>query len=267
MPLSGFGDGRQQATFFFEKREEPTGDMIGVTLRTQVAGVDDEESRDRNRAIDRSLAGLVGNDSSAAQTSTALLRLEKEELIRLGRGMEALTVAARGNMSADLAARMIVLTLTSGTVQVIQSDRPEEPWNIRFDLLEKGFRPQFDKSQQGEFRKRPREMGQVELMERMSGTGTRANAARVEYWQRFTVPMACIVMPLLAFPLGMAIRPQGKLLAYAVAFAVILVYYGLLNFGVSVGRSGSEWTGAAMFAPNALLGIVGSVLAWREMGR
>jgi lipopolysaccharide export LptBFGC system permease protein LptF len=267
MPLSGMGDGRQQATFFFEEREETTGDMLGVTLRLVVPGKESEEARQRIRAIDRELASLVGNNSKEAETSTALLRIEKERLVRLQRGMEALTVAARGGMIPDLSARMIVLTLTSGTIQLVQSDRPEEPWNIRFDTLQKGFRPQFDQTAKGEFRKRPREMSLDELTQRMAGTGSRANSARVEFWQRFSVPMACLVMPLFAFPLGLAIRPQGKTIAFAVAFAVILIYYGLLNFGISVGRSGSDWVGLAMMTPNIILGLAGAFLAWRVMGK
>jgi hypothetical protein len=267
MPLAGMGEGRQQATFFFEKREEGTGDMLGVTLRTVVPGRESEQARQRTRAIDRELSVLVGNTSAQADTSTALLRAEKEHLVRQSRGMEALTVAARGGMMADLAARMILLKLTSGTIQVVQIDRPEEPWNIRFSTLEKGFRPQFDQTARGEFRKRPREMTLEELYERMAQKGSRGNSARVEYWQRFSVPVACLMMPLLAFPLGLAVRPRGKILAFAMAFAVILIYYGFLNFGISVGRSGSPWVGLAMFFPNIILGLAGAILAWRVMSK
>jgi lipopolysaccharide export LptBFGC system permease protein LptF len=265
MPLSTGGADRQQATFFFEEREPETLDMLGVTIRTAVEQDQDGETRQRIRAIDRELSGLVGDDSEQALTSKTLLRLEKEALVRQSAGVEGLIIANRGAMHPELEARLIIMSLTSGTLQIVQSARPEEPWTIQFASLKRGFRPRFDsETRDGQIRKRPREMTMSELNERIAQGGNRANSARIEFWQRWSVPTACLVMPMLGFPLGLVIRPQGKLLAYAIAFGIILLYYGLLNIGITIGRSGSPLTGLAIFSPNIILGLAGIWLAWKQ---
>jgi len=88
---------------------------------------------------------------------------------------------------------------------------------------------------------------------------------RVELAKRFSVPLACVAVILLAIPLAVYIRPSAKTLGFAIALALTFAYYVLVQWGVKLGLAGSPLGGPVIFMPNLLLGGIGVVLMVRTI--
>ncbi|MCX7050136.1 MAG: LptF/LptG family permease, partial [Candidatus Sumerlaeota bacterium] len=90
---------------------------------------------------------------------------------------------------------------------------------------------------------------------------------RVEVAQRFSIPLACVAISLLAIPLAIYIRPSAKTLGFAIALGLTFTYYVLVQWGVKVGLSGSALGVPLIYAPNILLGGIGLALMIRTVRR
>jgi lipopolysaccharide export system permease protein len=88
---------------------------------------------------------------------------------------------------------------------------------------------------------------------------------RVELAQRFSIPMACVAVILLAIPLALYIRPSAKTLGFAVALALTFTYYVLVQWGVKLALSDSPVGTTMIFMPNFLLGGIGAFLMVRTV--
>lgn len=77
---------------------------------------------------------------------------------------------------------------------------------------------------------------------------------RLELGRKFSMPFACVVLALVALPLG--VQPPrlqkawGVTLALAIALAMFVVYYGLLSFGIALSQSGKIPVFWALWLPN-----------------
>lgn len=120
------------------------------------------------------------------------------------------------------------------------------------------------RTEEGVYEKAPREMSVQELREKM-----KSNLKSGRYWtellQRFSVPLACLAFALVAIPLAVYVRPTAKAIAFAISFLLIFMYYGLLNYGISLGKTGSSAAAFAIFLPNILLMLIGSLLIYRTV--
>jgi LPS export ABC transporter permease LptG/LPS export ABC transporter permease LptF len=80
--------------------------------------------------------------------------------------------------------------------------------------------------------------------------------------QMFSFPVACLVFAVLALPLGLHTRKEGKLAGFTLGLATIFVYYALLAQAEGAVKGGSfpaEW---ARWVPNLALGAAGLVAVW-----
>src|SRR5262249_9559664 len=113
----------------------------------------------------------------------------------------------------------------------------------------------------------PSEIPMAELRGRVAeleASGQPAYSERVELTRRFSVPFAALVFALRGIPLGLqpvrAVRSRGL----AVSLIVILVYYLMLSAGETLGEQGRVPIALALWAPNILLGAIGTALFLRE---
>jgi lipopolysaccharide export system permease protein len=88
-----------------------------------------------------------------------------------------------------------------------------------------------------------------------------------ELHQRRSIALACLAFVLLGVPLAIRVRPTGKAIAFSIAFGLILFYYGMLKWGVSLSQSGSALGAFVIFLPNFLVGGVGVLLFIRTVRR
>ncbi len=97
----------------------------------------------------------------------------------------------------------------------------------------------------------------------------RINRLKIELDSRFSMPVACIVLALLAMPLGIQPprlqRTWGAGLSASIGLLTFLLYWALLSFGIAFGQSGAIPTLIAVWLPN-LAGLLLAVYAIRHMG-
>jgi lipopolysaccharide export system permease protein len=75
---------------------------------------------------------------------------------------------------------------------------------------------------------------------------------------RFAIPAACIVLALLALPLGIQARATKPFPSMLLALFFFLLYYLLLSAGYTFGERGHIPAAASMWLPNAVITIVGA---------
>jgi LPS export ABC transporter permease LptG/LPS export ABC transporter permease LptF len=83
--------------------------------------------------------------------------------------------------------------------------------------------------------------------------------ARIELHQRLALPLACLVLALLAVPLGVSSRKGGRSSAVVITVALAFLYYmGLISL-IGLARQGALPVEAAVWTPNAVLAALAAV--------
>lgn len=90
------------------------------------------------------------------------------------------------------------------------------------------------------------------------------NTARVEMHKRFSIPAACLVLGLLAVPLGFTNRRGGKSSGFALSIGIVVLYHVLITQGEEAARVGRLSPGLAMWLPNLLLGGAALALLYQK---
>jgi LPS export ABC transporter permease LptG/LPS export ABC transporter permease LptF len=85
----------------------------------------------------------------------------------------------------------------------------------------------------------------------------------IELHKRFAYPAACLVLMLVAVPLGVTSRRGGKSSAWVFTILLVCVYYSLSLFGTALGKQ--NWIPAffAVWLANILFAVVGLFLLWQ----
>lgn len=84
----------------------------------------------------------------------------------------------------------------------------------------------------------------------------------VELYRRVSIPLACLIFPLLGVSLGITNRRGGKSSGFAVAVVLFTVYYMLMILGERMGRGGSLHPLLAVSLPTIGLGTLGAALLY-----
>jgi lipopolysaccharide export system permease protein len=75
--------------------------------------------------------------------------------------------------------------------------------------------------------------------------------------RRFSIPIACLTMGLLAFPLGIQSKTTKRSFGLILCLFFFLLYYLLLTAGYAFGEDGSYPPEVGMWLPNAVMGCIG----------
>ena len=81
--------------------------------------------------------------------------------------------------------------------------------------------------------------------------------ARIVLHRRFSIPIACITMGLLAFPLGIQSKTTKRSFGLILCLFFFLLYYLLLTAGYAFGEDGSYPPEIGMWLPNVVMGSLG----------
>lgn len=234
----------------------------GKDAKASAAADDEEDAPSKSAGSDKKKSDTKGK-AVAKQTDAEKKAIQDAEDKRR-MASNTLIIAERGTITADIPGRIIMLNLTTGTLNVVNADRPGAYDIFAFDKFQKGIRPNFLKTEDGAMTLTPREMSSSELRSiARHMPGKAGSKFRVEYWQRFSIPMACLAFALVAIPLAVYVRPTAKAVAFGISFLLILIYYGLEQYGASLGKTGNSFAPFAIFFPNIVLAIVGTVLLKR----
>jgi len=85
-------------------------------------------------------------------------------------------------------------------------------------------------------------------------------SALLKYYKKFSIPVACLAMGLLAMPLGIQARNSKKAFGIGLGLLFFLLYYILLSVGTAFGENGNYPPVVGMWMPNVILGGVGIYL-------
>ena len=83
------------------------------------------------------------------------------------------------------------------------------------------------------------------------------NAAMMELQEKFSIPVACFTLGLLAMGLGLKSAFSKTTSGLGLGLACFLVYYALMGFGWSSGKSGLVPPELGMWLPNIAMGVMG----------
>ena len=75
--------------------------------------------------------------------------------------------------------------------------------------------------------------------------------------RRFSIPVACLTMSLLAFPLGIQSKTTKRSFGLILCLFFFLLYYLLLTAAYAFGEDGSYPPEIGMWVPNAVMGCIG----------
>lgn len=89
------------------------------------------------------------------------------------------------------------------------------------------------------------------------------NAAIMELHEKFSIPFACFTLGLLAMPMGLKSAFSRKSSGLGLGLVCFLVYYALMGFGWSGGKSGLFPPVFGMWMPNIIMGTFGLYMLLR----
>jgi lipopolysaccharide export system permease protein len=178
------------------------------------------------------------------------------------------TVVARSGVLVGEPEKMVYhLRLYNGMINRLSMEDQSthtirfETYDIRLDL--KDLLPAAPNAP-----KRPQEMSPSQLADHLAKMekGSSEYLKALMHWHRkFSIPVACLAMGLLAVPLGIGSRNSNKAYGIALCLAFFLLYYLLLSAGSAFGENGLYPPMLAMWVPNALLGGFGIYLLLRAV--
>jgi lipopolysaccharide export system permease protein len=83
------------------------------------------------------------------------------------------------------------------------------------------------------------------------------NRARMTLHRRFSIPAACLVLAVLALPLGIQARSTKPFLSMVFGLSFFLLYYLILSAGYTFGERGIIPALWSMWLPNAVMAAIG----------
>jgi len=86
---------------------------------------------------------------------------------------------------------------------------------------------------------------------------------QIELNKRFAYPFACVVLMLVAVPLGVTSRRGGKSSAWVFTILLVVLYYSLSLIGIALGRQNWIPTFLAVWSANFLFAFFGVFLLWQ----
>lgn len=89
----------------------------------------------------------------------------------------------------------------------------------------------------------------------------------IEFYRRFALPTACIVLALVGFPLGLSAKKGGKSAGFVLTIALVFLYYFLSLFGVSLARQGKVPPAFGVWMADVAFLLCGAFLLWRSERR
>lgn len=165
-------------------------------------------------------------------------------------------IASRGKLFGDPTEMVYYLRLYDGIInQMNMHDRSShtihfETYDIRLDLRDVMSGP-------GMARKRPKDMNLADLKSYLKQVKDDKKAyfgGLLNLHKKFSIPVACLAMGILALPLGIQSRHAKKAFGIGLGLLFFLLYYLLLSMGTALAENGRLHPAIGMWMPNVILG-------------
>lgn len=174
-------------------------------------------------------------------------------------------VAPEGKLFGDPEKLTAHLTLFNGTInQVNLKNRSVHA--IKFDTYDMNLDLKKTVRAARGMPKDEEEMSLGELRQYLRETKTRNPQYYItlmEYYKKFSIPVACFALGLLAMPLGIQSKTAKRSFGIVLGLVFFLVYYLMLSAGWVFGETGAYPPIIGMWAPNVVMGGIGIYFLWR----
>lgn len=168
----------------------------------------------------------------------------------------SVTIAAEAIAQPDLEHNRIQLSLVNGSAHVA-GKTPDQYENSSFpagaQVLEAATRSE----------RRPTRSFTTMDMGPLWREAKHSVEARIEFHQRLVLPMACLLLALLAVPLGVSSRKSGKSGAFVLTVVIGFLYYMSQVSLIGLARDGKLPVPLALWLPNAVLLTIGVWFCFR----
>jgi LPS export ABC transporter permease LptG len=104
----------------------------------------------------------------------------------------------------------------------------------------------------------------VTLATTLEATGQDSRRLRVHLAFKYSIPLACLVLALMAAPLGDRMAHLGSFAGLVVAIGLVFLYNGVRSWGLALGLAGVLPPVFAGWVQNAVFGVVGLVMLLRH---
>jgi len=172
-------------------------------------------------------------------------------------------IAPKGYLRSDLKSMKVILRLERGSIHSVESGLKtykKTDFGSYDVLLDMGtaLSESAKSTSKGSV-----DMTIRELLENMRKGGIDDAARRdmiIELNKKFSIPLSCLVFAIIGIPLGIVSRRSGKSRGFAVGLFVVTIYYTLQLAGEALGETGKLPPVIAVWAPNILMGSLGTYL-------
>lgn len=101
-----------------------------------------------------------------------------------------------------------------------------------------------------------------EYMELLKSSNSLSNDLLVRYYQKFSQPLACLIVALAGAPLGLLARRSRSNLGLVYSAVIVFIYYVLQSSSGALGDSGRLPPLVAAWLPNCAIGTIGLVILY-----
>jgi lipopolysaccharide export system permease protein len=168
----------------------------------------------------------------------------------------ATIVAKQGRIYADPKSLTMGIILQDGSIHKMDSDKGATD-TLQFERYHLRLEPEEKFSERQRAKRKFEQMYPMELWQK-------ANSSELEELQRqkastvlhekIAIPLACLILGILAIPLGIMWSASGRFQGFILGAIVIMAYYALLLMGETLSNSGSIPPFPSVWIPNILFG-------------
>jgi lipopolysaccharide export system permease protein len=181
-------------------------------------------------------------------------------------GVDNTVIASRGRLLPDADKMVYHLRLYDGSINQMNMQKRSshtvrfQTYDIRLDLKAVMTDPGLSHTSPGEMTL----PALKQYIDRVEAGSTHYFKALLHYYKKFSIPVACLAMGLLALPLGLQARNTNKAFGIGLGLFFFLLYYILLSVGSAYGENGRYPPVVGMWLPDAVLGGFGAWLLIRS---
>jgi len=198
-----------------------------------------------------------------------IYRIEENKLINVriyepqGKDKPTRTIVAKkGEFIAVPEKNMIKLKLMDGTSDEPDPENPTNFYKLNFKTYFMSLN--LAQAQQKEdLRKKPKDMTILELrneITKLKKDGIDPTPLIIEINEKLALAFSCLVFILLGSSLAIITRRREKSINFGIAFLIVGIYYLLLIGSEALSLQGHVSPSLAMWIPNILLGVIGTLL-------
>lgn len=111
----------------------------------------------------------------------------------------------------------------------------------------------------------PKDMNMFELYDHINllkKTNSTTNDLLVRFYQKFSQPLACLIVALAGAPLGLLGRRSRNNIGFIYSAAIVFVYYVLQSSSGALGEAGRLDPMVAAWMPNTVIGTLGLIILY-----